>query len=165
MPTIPDPRHRRPPVLAPGSGGSLPGRVSGLAAWMQAREASGLAPGEVRLTSGVDAWMEVQEADGRIREGLNFTSCDHLGLCSHREVREAAAGALRRFGPHSAGPAAAAGLHVLAEPLCAGVAELTGLTEVTAMPSGWAAGWGLDGSTLATLGRSGSHPDRSRLDR
>ena len=142
MPTVPDPLHRRPPVLSPGSGVSLPVRVSGLAAWMQARGASGLAPGEVRLTSGVDAWMEVQEADGRIREGLNFTSCDHLGLCGHRDVREAAAGALLRFGPHSAGPAATAGLHVLAEPLCAGLAELTGLREVTAMPSGWAAGYG-----------------------
>lgn len=86
--------------------------------------------------------MEVQEADGRVREGLNFTSCDHLGLCGHREVREAAAGALRQFGPHSAGPAATSGLHVLAEPLCAGLAELTGLAHVTAMPSGWAAGYG-----------------------
>lgn len=142
MPSIPDPLTRRPPVLAPGSGAPLPARVSGLAAWMRARDAAGLAAAEVRLAGGVDAWMEVQEADGRIREGLNFTSCDHLGLCSHREVREASAGALRRFGPHSAGPAAAAGLHVLAEPLCAGLADLTGLAHVIAMPSGWAAAYG-----------------------
>jgi len=142
MTPYPDPHTRRPSLLSPGSGATLPARVAGLAAWLRGRDASGLALPEARLASRVEAWMEVHEPDGRVREGLNFTSCDHLGLCSHREVRAAAADALARFGPHSAGPAAAGGRHVLAEPLCAGLAELTGLAHVTAMPSGWAAGYG-----------------------
>lgn len=129
-------------MVSPGSGAALSERVSGFAAWARARDAAGLAAAEVRLASGVDAWMEVQEADGRVREGLNFTSCDHLGLCGHRDVREAAVAALRQFGPHSAGPATTAGLHVLVEPLRAGLAEVTGLAHVTVLPSGWAAGYG-----------------------
>lgn len=129
-------------MVSPGSGAGLSERVSGFAAWLRARDAAGLAATGARLASGVDAWMEVQEADGRVREGLNFTSCDHLGLCGHREVRETAAAALRQFGPHSAGPAATAGLHVLAEPVCSGLANLTGLAQINLLPSGWAAGYG-----------------------
>lgn len=74
--------------------------------------------------------------------GVNFASQDHLSLIGHPLVRDAAADALARFGPHAGSPATLQGGSRPALLLEERLADLLGCREATLFPTGWAAGYG-----------------------
>lgn len=79
---------------------------------------------------------------GRRTRGINFNSQDYLSLNSHPAIHEAAARALRDYGPHSAGSPMALGNTTISKELEEVLGALVGAEHVTLFPTGWAAGFG-----------------------
>ena len=93
------------------------------------------------------------DATGRARQGVNFTSGDHLNLATHPQVIAAAAAALDHFGPHGAGTQDRTGRSASAALLEAEIAAYAGFAETTLFPTGWNAGF----AVVRTLVRRGDH--------
>ncbi|MDI5967773.1 aminotransferase class I/II-fold pyridoxal phosphate-dependent enzyme [Streptomyces sp. SL13] len=96
---------------------------------------------------------------GRRTRGINFNSQDYLSFNAHPAIREAAAKALRDYGPHSAGSPMVLGNTTISNELEKELGELTGAEHVTLFPTGWAAGFG----TIAGLVRPEDHVVIDRL--
>ena len=79
---------------------------------------------------------------GRRTRGINFNSQDYLSFNAHPAIREAAARALRDYGPHSAGSPMVLGNTRISDELEAALGELLQLEHLTLFPTGWAAGFG-----------------------
>ncbi len=90
---------------------------------------------------------------GSDRQGVNFTSGDHLNLSSHPRVIAAAAAALDQFGPHGAGTLERTGRSATAAALEAEIAAFAGFAQASLFPSGWNAGF----AVVRTLVRQGDH--------
>lgn len=93
------------------------------------------------------------DPSGHARQGVNFTSGDHLNLSSHPRVVAAAAAALDQFGPHGAGTLDCTGRSATAALLEAEIAAFAGFAEAALFPSGWNAGF----AVVRTLVRRGDH--------
>jgi glycine C-acetyltransferase len=118
------------------------------------RQAEGLWPCSRSLDSVAATTATIRGEDGTGGgEGLNFASQDYLSLNTHPAVREAAARALRDFGPHSAGSPVLVGNTRLSLALEAALADLVQLEHVVLFPTGWAAGFG----AIAALVRPDDH--------
>ncbi|SKA48189.1 glycine C-acetyltransferase [Chitinophaga eiseniae] len=85
--------------------------------------------------------ITVRDAGHRQMEAVNFASQDYLGLSAHPDVINAAAEALHRYGPHSAGSPMFMGETDLVPQLEEKLQELTGMEHVLIFPTGWAAGF------------------------
>ncbi len=110
--------------------------------WVQARQASGTWSASRTLHDAPGTHASICDESGRRTRGLNFASQDYLSFNTHPGIREAAARAMRDYGPHSAGSAMAVGNTVLSENLEQALADLVGLPHITLFPTGWAAGFG-----------------------
>ncbi len=102
---------------------------------------AGHKPGVRRLQDAPRAFCSIRESDGATLEGFNFTASDYLGLASHSLVKQAAIGAIHRFGTHGAGPAAIAGTLEASDALARDLGRLLHLPHVALFPSGWTAGY------------------------
>ena len=87
------------------------------------------------------------------RQGVNFTSGDHLNLSGHPRVIAAAAAALDQFGPYGAGTLDRTGRSATAMALEAEIAAFAGFAQASLFPSGWNAGF----AVVRTLVRQGDH--------
>jgi glycine C-acetyltransferase len=96
---------------------------------------------------------------GRRTRGINFNSQDYLSFNSHPAIREAAAKALRDYGPHSAGSPMVLGNTTISNELEEALGALVGAEHVTLFPTGWAAGFG----TIVGLVRPEDHVVIDRL--
>lgn len=99
-------------------------------------------PYDRRLLESPKAFSTLRERNGAVYEGLNFTASDYLGLSSHPLVKQAAMAAIHRFGAHSAGSAALAGMTEGSDALARDLGKLLHLPHVALFPSGWTAGYG-----------------------
>jgi glycine C-acetyltransferase/8-amino-7-oxononanoate synthase len=79
---------------------------------------------------------------GRRTKGINFNSQDYLSFNAHPAIREAAARALRDYGPHSAGSPMVLGNTRISDALEAELGDLLKMEHLTLFPTGWAAGFG-----------------------
>lgn len=124
-------------------GRSLTAKAAAFTSWQAARIAHGGFPYAKRLVRAPSARTSLRLLDGTVREGINFSSQDYLGLSSHLEVKCAAQLAIEQFGPHSAGSAALAGEMEMADALEQAIGDHLRTPFVTLYPTGWAAGYGV----------------------
>lgn len=111
--------------------------------WLWARRAAGLLAQPRVSGSAPGRQAAGQDAQGLELSGLDFAARDHLSLAAHTEVREAAAEALERFGPHAAGPLPGNGQSSLSVALETCLAEFLAYEHATIFANGWAAGLGV----------------------
>lgn len=123
-------------------GSDLLGRVAPMLRWQQRRAEHGLWPYFRSFRSPLAAHAVAVTEDGRITEGVNFGCQDYLSLSTHPLVHEAAAKALRDYGPITAGALGLNGGQPLGEQLAAGLGDTLGFEHCLLFPTGWAAGYG-----------------------
>lgn len=121
----------------------LTAKAAAFTSWQAARIAQGGFPYAKRLVRAPAPRTALRLLDGTVREGINFSSQDYLGLASHPDVKSAAQAALEQFGLHSAGSSALAGEMEMADVLEAALTEHLRTPFVTLYPTGWAAGYGV----------------------
>lgn len=107
------------------------------------RLAAGLDPYFRTSTSRIGPECAVATRGQQSLAGVNFGSQDYLSLASHPTVTEAAVEAIGRWGVHSAGSIGLQGATPPFVQLEERLAELFSCREVTAFPTGWAAGYGV----------------------
>jgi 7-keto-8-aminopelargonate synthetase-like enzyme len=141
--TLPDPLagSTRDFLFLPGR--NLTAKAAAFAGWQAARVAHGGFPYAKRLVRAPAPRASLRLLDGTVREGINFSSQDYLGLSAHPEIKAAAQAAIEHFGPHSAGSAALAGEMEMADALEHAIGEHLRTPFVTLYPTGWAAGYGV----------------------
>jgi glycine C-acetyltransferase/8-amino-7-oxononanoate synthase len=123
-------------------GSNLMARVAPYGSWVQERREAGLWPYVRSLQSAPLPEAETSDELGRPIPGRNFGSQDYLAIGSHPAVHEAALGALREFGPHSASSAILQGNTRLSRELERNLSEFLQLEHVLLFPTGWGAGFG-----------------------
>ena len=97
---------------------------------------------------------EALDSKGRpVGAGINFASQDYLSLACHPEIRQAAVGAVARYGVHSAGSPALMGNTTLSVALERRLCEFLGMRSCSLFPTGWGAGYG----AIKTLVRPTDH--------
>lgn len=79
---------------------------------------------------------------GDVTTGVNFGAQDYLSLSTHPAVHDAAARALRDFGPIAADSPALGGATPLSKALERGPSEALRAEHIVLFPTGWAAGFG-----------------------
>ncbi len=140
------PPSRQPSRLGSSSASStweiVSARAAALSSWINQRSLQGLMPYDRRMLEAPKPFSALRERNGAVYEGLNFTASDYLGLSNHPLVKQAAAAALHRFGTHSAGSAALAGMNETSDMLARDLGRLLHLPHVALFPSGWMAGYG-----------------------
>lgn len=125
------------------TGSKLLHRTTAYADWVQSiRE-----EGNWLYLSAVDGRVcprtDVRNDAGERRSGLTFACQDYLSLSSHPRVHEAAIGAIRDHGVHSAGSGAYYGGTRHSVALEAELGAFLGAPAVTLFPAGWMAGYGV----------------------
>ena len=135
------------------SGPDLMARNDPFLAWKQAREQADLWPYFRRYDTALTPQATAVSDLGVITNGPNFGGQDYLSLTGHPAVHEAAARALRDYGPITAGSPALGGANPLSKGLEAGLAELLHAEHVVLFPTGWAACFG----TIRSLMHRGDH--------
>lgn len=123
-------------------GPDLLGRTEAFEAWRSRRAEAGVWPFSRVLCEAPAPTMNIEDEAGHGQCGISLACQDYLGLTSHPAVREAALGALKDFGPHSAGSPALAGNTRLSQQLERSVGQALGFEHVALFPTGWAAGFG-----------------------
>jgi glycine C-acetyltransferase len=123
-------------------GSDLIKRTEPLEAWRKNRSAHGVWQYARSLNSPPYPIATIQDEAGTAARGINFASQDYLSLASHAAINEAAAKALRDFGPHSAGSAVLLGNTKLSLALENAVAGLLKTEHVALFPTGWGAAFG-----------------------
>ena len=122
---------------------SLTAKAVAFTGWQAARIAQGGFPYAKRLVRAPAPRTTLRLLDGKLREGINFSSQDYLGLAAHPAVKLAAQAAIEQFGLHSAGSAALAGEMEMADALKEAIGDHLRTPFVTLYPTGWAAGYGV----------------------
>ncbi len=110
--------------------------------WQESRLARGVYPYAKRLVRAPSPRTGLRYLDDKVREGINFSSQDYLGLAAHTDVKRSAQAAIEEFGVHSAGSAALAGEMEIADVLKDAIGDHLRMPFVTLYPTGWAAGYG-----------------------
>ncbi|MEN3585331.1 MULTISPECIES: aminotransferase class I/II-fold pyridoxal phosphate-dependent enzyme [unclassified Streptomyces] len=110
--------------------------------WVEARRRTETWQYSRLLEAAPGSIAEISNDVGRRARGVNFNSQDYLSLNAHPAIREAAARALRDYGPHSAGSPMVLGNTRLSDALEESLGRLVGLEHVTLFPTGWSAGFG-----------------------
>ncbi len=142
-PSQPDPLAGSTGDFVHRPGPDLFAKARAFAEWSDARVRYGGFPYGKRLTGAPTPRTALRFLDGSVREGINFSSQDYLGLASHPDVKHAAHAAIDQFGVHSAGSAALAGEMEIAGTLVQALAAHLRMPHVTLYPTGWAAGYGV----------------------
>jgi glycine C-acetyltransferase len=123
-------------------GSDLIKRTEPLEAWRKIRNTHGMWQYARSLNGPPYPIATIQDEAGTVARGINFASQDYLSLASHPAISEAAAKALRDFGPHSAGSAVLLGNTKLSLSLENAVASLLKTEHVALFPTGWGAAFG-----------------------
>lgn len=159
--------RQAPPALAPShaslnksvahfarpSGPDLLGRTERFLAWQDGRREAGVYPFSRSIESAPDTTVTMRTEGGQLMTGLNFANTDYLGLATHPALAEAAARALRVYGPHSPSSPMLQGNTGLSLRLEEALGELLETEHVVLFPTGWAAGFG----TISGLVRADDH--------
>ncbi len=135
------------------AGSNLVTRTEEYYDWVQARRRTQTWQYSRVLEAAPMSMAQITSDVGERTSGINFSSQDYLSFNSHPAIREAAARAMRDFGPHSAGSPMVVGNTSISLELERALSELVGLEHVTLFPSGWGAGFG----ALVGLVRQSDH--------
>lgn len=127
-------------------------RLADFVAWQDQLKHRDAWPYDLAIEDLSNSSCRLRTGEG-VRRMLNFASQDHLGLSTHCKIKSAAAGAVRRFGPQGAGPAARHGGTRYTRALERRLGAFLGMHQVLLCPSGWAAGYG----AIRGLVRSADH--------
>jgi glycine C-acetyltransferase len=125
------------------SGRNLLTRTEAFAEWRTRRLAADVWPFSRVLQAAPGPTTILRDETGRELAGINFGSHDYLALSGHPQVREAAARALRDYGPHVSCSPILQGNTQLSIDLERALGEWLGLDQVLLFPTGWAAGFGV----------------------
>jgi 7-keto-8-aminopelargonate synthetase-like enzyme len=111
--------------------------------WLERRRAAGIDSYQAYTTgiSGTKVFRGHRLSKARI--GTNFGSQDYLSLSAHPALVQQVVEVTAKYGLHSAGSAALAGLLDIGIELEKELAEFLGCRDATLFPIGWAAGYGL----------------------
>jgi glycine C-acetyltransferase len=123
-------------------GADLLARTAALEEWQNVRAHHQVWQYARSLDGAPHPIASIRDEAGRGARGINFASQDYLSLASHPAIAEAAARALRDFGPHSAGSAILLGNTSLSIELENMLATFVDTEHVTLFPTGWAAAFG-----------------------
>ncbi|MDB5727021.1 MAG: 8-amino-7-oxononanoate synthase [Noviherbaspirillum sp.] len=134
-------------------GPNLLTRTEALNEWRETRARHGVWQYARSLEGPPHPIATVCDESGVKTRGVNFASQDYLSLASHPAIYEAAAKALRDFGPHSAGSAVLLGNTRLSLALEKAIGDLLQMEHVALFPTGWGAAFG----AIAALVRPDDH--------
>jgi glycine C-acetyltransferase len=123
-------------------GADLLARTAPLEAWHAARTAHGVWQYSRALDGAPHPIATIHDEAGTPARGINFASQDYLSLASHPAIADAAAQAMRDFGPHSAGSAVLLGNTRNSLDLEQALAQLLRTEHVALFPTGWGAAFG-----------------------
>ncbi len=123
-------------------GRDLLARTEEFHGWVEARRRTETWQYSRLLDAAPGSVASIRNDTGRATRGINFNSQDYFSLNAHPAIREAAAQALREFGPHSAGSPIVLGNTRYSEALESELGELLHMEHVMLFPTGWAAGFG-----------------------
>ena len=123
-------------------GTDLLNRDAPMLRWRQERAGHGVWPYFRSFRTPLTTHAVAVGEDGRRTEGLNFGCQDYLSLSTHPRVHDAAAKALRDYGPIAAGALGLNGGNPLSTELSDGLVDLLGFEHGLLFPTGWAAGYG-----------------------
>lgn len=132
---------------------SLVARWTPVGEWFHERGRQGLDPYQKSFDGRIAPRVSGALRDGRSFSGVNFASQDNLSLASHPALVDAAIGAARNYGVHSAGSAALMGITSVSKELEENLESYLRHQEVTLFPTGWTAGFGI----VKMLARPGDH--------
>lgn len=123
-------------------GRNLLDRTTDFYDWVEARRRTETWQYSRVLEAAPSSIAQITNDLGRRTRGINFNSQDYLSFNIHPGIREAAARAMRDYGPHSAGSPMVLGNTRISDELEAALGDLLQLEHVTLYPTGWAAGFG-----------------------
>ncbi|MFC8851292.1 MULTISPECIES: aminotransferase class I/II-fold pyridoxal phosphate-dependent enzyme [unclassified Micromonospora] len=141
------------------AGRNLLVRTEDFYGWVQARRRTETWQYSRVLEAAPDSVAQITNDLGKRTRGINFNSQDYLSFNTHPAIREAAARAMRDYGPHSAGSPMVLGNTRISDELEVALGELVGLEHVTLFPTGWSAGFG----AIVGLVRQSDHVVIDRL--
>jgi 7-keto-8-aminopelargonate synthetase-like enzyme len=134
-------------------GPNLLARTEALNEWREIRARHGVWQYARSLEGPPHPIATICDESGVKARGVNFASQDYLSLASHPSIHEAAAKALRDYGPHSAGSAVLLGNTKLSLALEEAIGQLLHMEHVVLFPTGWGAAFG----AIAALVRHDDH--------